>query len=337
LSLRGEADEPGPRAGSGRLVWIVPAAAAAAAIVVVALATFDTGRKVPTTGGGAEVKLAAAPQAAEAAKPDPALVEDTPDGKLPKIAADGRMAWKVYARAFNAADKRPRVALVVTGLGLDAAATRDAIAKLPAAVSLGFSPYAHELANWIGTARQAGHEALIGLPMEPADFPRQDPGPGTLLTTLEPQQNVERLRAVMGRGTDYVGLVAIMGERFDTDRASLEPVLSEMKARGLLYVDDHDPTTSAAGTLAHDLGLAWAIADRTIDSDPEGAAIDKSLNEIEAVATQNGASLGIGGLYPVTVERVAAWAATLDGKGIALAPATAVATRQKLPQPAPAQ
>jgi hypothetical protein len=82
--------------------------------------------------------------------------------------------------------------------------------------------------------------------------------------------------------------------------------------------------------------MAWAIANRTVDADPDAAAIDKALSDLEGIATQDGASLGLGELYPVTIERIVAWAATLDGKGIALAPATAVATRQKLP-PVPAQ
>ena len=83
--------------------------------------------------------------------------------------------------------------------------------------------------------------------------------------------------------------------------------------------------------------MAWAVADSTVDADPTAAAIDKQLADLEGIATQDGAALGIGGLYPVTVERIAAWAAALGAKGLALAPATAVATRQKLPAPAAAK
>ena len=99
---------------------------------------------------------------------------------------------------------------------------------------------------------------LIGLPMEPAEYPRQDPGPETLLTTLDPKQNLDRLHWVMGRGTAYVGLVGIMGDRFTQQRDSLEPVLDEMKARGLLYVDDHDgeqePGRNRGARAGHGMG-----------------------------------------------------------------------------------
>ena len=51
--------------------------------------------------------------------PDPGLVANSPDGPLPITGKDGRQAWQVYARPFDRNDRRPRLALIVTGLGLD--------------------------------------------------------------------------------------------------------------------------------------------------------------------------------------------------------------------------
>jgi uncharacterized protein len=330
LSLPEEATEATTtaRPARSRLVWILPGVAVAAVGAALAFALLDAGS--PRTAPGT-VELNVPPQA-EGAAPDPALVESSPDGPLPIIGKDGRQPWQVYARKFDAAGRLPRIAIVISGLGLDSDATRAAIAHLPAPVSLAFSPYAHDLSTWIAAARQAGHEVLLGLPMEPTDFPRQDPGPRTLLTSLEPEQNLERLRWILGRGTAYVGLVGVQGDRFVTARASLEPILDALKGRGLLFVDDHDATASVAGPLGHELGMAWAITDRQLDSDATQPAIDKMLADLEATAAQGGAALGLGGLYPVTIERVIAWAQALQAKGIALAPATAVAMHQVLPQ-----
>jgi hypothetical protein len=144
-------------------------------------------------------------------------------------------------------------------------------------------------------------------------------------------QNLERLRWILGRGTAYVGLVGLQGDRFVTQRGSLEPILDALKSRGLLFVDNHDASASAAGPLGHDLGMAWAITDRQIDSNASQQAVDTMLADLEAKAAQDGAALGLGNVYPVTIERVAVWAATLQAKGVALAPATAVAMHQILP------
>jgi len=69
------------------------------------------------------------------------------------------------------------VALIIGGLGLNAATTRQAIESLPPEVTLSFVPYADGLQGWIDMARAAGHEVMLEAPMEPADYPSNDPGP----------------------------------------------------------------------------------------------------------------------------------------------------------------
>ena len=60
----------------------------------------------------------------------------------PAIGRDGRQPWQVYGRPFDLADKRPRVAIVVTNMGLSAASTEQAINALPGPVTLAFAPFA---------------------------------------------------------------------------------------------------------------------------------------------------------------------------------------------------
>ena len=99
--------------------------------------------------------------------------------------------WERYRQPFNMADQRPRIAVVLSGLGLSDSATEAAINKLPAAVTLSFSPYARDLERWIALARARGHEVMLDLPMEPASFPAEDPGPQGLLTHLTVEDNLE--------------------------------------------------------------------------------------------------------------------------------------------------
>lgn len=327
--------EPAPR----RSRWIIGAAtvAVAAVLAAVVVVVIELGGGGGGADRGARVEIALPPPpVSPGATPDPALVEETPAGKLPIVGRDGREPWQVYARHFDATDRRPVVAIVIAGLGLDQAATREAVERLPPAVTLAYSPYASDLAVAIAAARKAGHEVLLGLPMEPADYPRQDPGPETLLTSLDAVHNLARLAWVMGRATDYVGLVATMGDRFATQRESLEPVLEALKKRGLMYVDNHAAPTSAAGDIGRDLGLAIAVADGRLDGEAGAASIDQALAALETVATQDGAALGLGTVYQVTLDRVIAWAPTLDKKNLVLAPASAVIGRRHAPaKPAP--
>ena len=257
--------------------------------------------------------------------PDPALVEKTPDGPLPVIAPDGRRAWQVYARPFERGDRRPRIAILISGLGPSGAATEAAIQGLPGAVSLAFWPYADRIDNWIRLARAAGHEVLLNLPMEPENYPAFDPGPKTLLTSLSPQQNLERLEWALSRVTGYVGVVDSQGSRFTASRRDIEPVLDALNRRGLIFVDSRSTPLSLAPEVAYTMGLPWTSNARFIDdAQVSRAAIDARLRELEGLARLNKQVLGIGSPYPVTLERISAWAATLQEKGIALAPVTAV-------------
>ncbi|MBI3515447.1 MAG: divergent polysaccharide deacetylase family protein [Proteobacteria bacterium] len=261
--------------------------------------------------------------------PDAALVEAAPIGPLPKVGTDGRQPWQVYALPFNAPDTKPWVAVLVTGLGLSSAATEAAIAKLPPDVTLSFSPYADKLGDWLQAARAAGHEVLIDLPLEPANFPQHDPGPYTLLTTLSASENSARLEWVLSRGVGYVGVVGEFGSRFSTSAKYLLPMFEVLKRRGVMYVDAKASPESVAGRVARDMGVPRALNDRLIDAEGGRAAIDAKLAEIERVARADGQAVAFASPYPITVDRLIAWLPTAQHKGYVIAPVSAVANRQK--------
>src|SRR5262249_34892710 len=156
-----------------------------------------------------------------AAAPAPGMTEEAPIGPLPRIAADGRRAWQVYARPFDAGETRPRIAIVVTDLGLSEPMTDAAIAHLPGPVTLAFAPYAQKLGSWIEQARHEGHEVLLAVPMEPLGYPRDDPGPSTLLTSMSAAQNVDRLNWALSRASGYVGVTSTTSSRFAASADSL--------------------------------------------------------------------------------------------------------------------
>ena len=270
-------------------------------------------------------------QVALAPAPQPDLVAEGPEGPLPVIAPDGRMAWQVYSRPFQAADPdTPRIAIVIGGLGLSQAATESAIQQLPGAVTLAFVPYARDLEGWIAQARAAGHEVLLELPMEPFDYPNNDPGPHTLLTTIDADENLQRLDWLLSRFTGYVGVTSFMGAKFTTSADSMEPILAELNDRGLLYLDSKSSRNSVASDIASELELPSVTSNRFIDRVASRVAIDARLFELERIAKSSGSAVGIGFPYPVTIERVSQWAIALRRKRYALAPLSAVVTGQSV-------
>jgi polysaccharide deacetylase 2 family uncharacterized protein YibQ len=223
----------------------------------------------------------------------------------------------------------PRIAIIVTGLGVSESATADAIAKLPGAVTLGFMPYGSDVATLAANARTKGHELLLQVPMEPFDYPDNDPGPQTLLTSLAPQQNIERLYWLMGRIQAYVGISGTMGARFTASEASFAPILRETAKRGLIFVDDGSNPRSLAPRIAGANNLLFAKADIAIDAVPTPVEIDHALGRLEMAARDHSVAVGISSALPVAIDHIAKWAKALESRGIQLVPITAVALKAK--------
>ena len=289
------------------------------------------------TGQRQEIQLAAPasdapPAAAPGAPPNQKLAEMTPNGLIPKVAADGMRPADAFAQpAKTLAGKpdAPRIAIVVTGLGVSDSATSDAISKLPGPVTLGFMPYGAEVASQVARARGQGHEILLQVPMEPFDYPNNDPGPQTLLTTLTQQQNMERLYWLMSRFQGYVGIESAMGARFTSSEQSFTPVLHETAKRGLIFVDDGSSPRSLASHIAGANNTPFAKADVVIDAVATPVEIDRALGRLETAAREHGAVVGVSSALPAAIEHIAKWAKGLEGRGIVLVPITAVALKPR--------
>ncbi|UFN51208.1 divergent polysaccharide deacetylase family protein [Roseomonas sp. OT10] len=259
--------------------------------------------------------------------PDPALLEPSPYGPVPRVGSDGRTSIRAYGRLFARDDTRPRVALIVGGLGLNAALSEEAIRRLPPTVGLAFSPYASRTEALAERARARGMEMLIALPLEPSGYPLNDPGERALLTTLAPAENMDRLLWSLSRLQGYVGAIGALGpmrgERFAQVPGLLAMVQDGLRERGLLYVDPRP--VLPAGSPARAFGRN---VDVVLDEPATRGEIERRLEELERQARERGSALGIAGdASPVLVDRVSAWAAGLEGRGLVLAPVTALIRR----------
>jgi uncharacterized protein len=263
---------------------------------------------------------------------DPKLLEPTRHGAVPKIGPDGARAYALYAEKRDVPDNKkdwPRIAVIVGSLGISATGTADALAQLPAPVTLAFAPYGADLEKLAEQARAGKHEVLLQVPMEPFDYPDNDPGPQTLLTSLSPDQNVDRLYWQMSRFQGYVGLLSYMGGKFTASDASLSPVLREAGKRGLIYVDDGASARSIASQLAGSQNLPFAKTDVVIDATPTPTEIDHALARLELAARERGNAVGLATALPATVARIAAWAKAVEGRGFVLVPITMMALKAK--------
>ncbi len=278
--------------------------------------------------GAASAQNNSAPDIRLPPVPVRAVVEKSRYGPLPRIADDGRRPSQVYARPTTGSIKPgpgepARIAILISGMGLSEVATTQAIDSLPGPVSLAFGPYGRNLDGWVRKARDMGHEVMLQVPLEPFDYPDNDPGPHTLLTSLAPEDNIKRLHWIMSRFTGYTGITNHMGAKFTAAQDAFLPILEELKFRGLLYLDDGTASGSTAGRIARDLGLEYSASQIVIDEEPNATEIDLALVKLETLAQEKGIAIGIGSTLPLTIGRIAQWVAGLKSKGIELVPVSA--------------
>lgn len=259
-----------------------------------------------------------------AAAPREDLVETGAYGLLPRVGDDGTRPLDAYARPADIPKGLIPVAIVIGGIGVEGEGSDAAIARLPGEVSLAVAPYGDDLPRTVAAARAAGHEILLQLPLEPYSYPDIDPGPKTLTTDASADENLDRLHWLMSRITTYVGVMNYMGARFTAEDAALVPVIDEVGARGLLYLDDGSSARSRAGAVG-DGKAAVLRADLVLDADTTPAAIDAQLDRLAALARERGSAVATGTAFPATVDRVAAFAAKAADHGLILVPVSALA------------
>ena len=261
---------------------------------------------------------------------DPRLLEKSRYGMIP-VASDGLKPFTVYAADADRARaaRMPVVAIVVGGLGIGAAKTADAIMKLPPAVTLAFTPYGADPTKLAERARAQRHEILLQIPMEPFDYPDNDPGPQTLLTTLAPEQNLDRLYWHLSRFQGYAGIANFMGARFVVTDAAMQPLVREAAKRGLGYFDDGQAPRSVAPALAAAQGMPFAKGDFSIDAVPTAVEIDRVLAKLEGLARERGVAVGNASALPISIERISVWIKALESHGIMLVPLTTAMLKSK--------
>jgi uncharacterized protein len=282
----------------------------------------------PTSRDGTGPALISTPHigqdARAAATPNPELLQDNPEGRIPVIGPDGLRPVEQYARPWSGAHGT-RIAIIVSGLGLSQTGTQKAIKLLPEEVTLGFAASGNSLQRWMQDARRAGHEILLQMPLEPIGYPANDPGRGTLLTEQSTAKNLHQLHEAMASISNYTGIMNYMGARFLSDANALEPVMRDITDRGLLFLDDGSSAQSLSGKFAKAMNMPYSVADLQVDDQLQKEAILKRLDELERIAKRNGSAIGVASAFDESVTTIAEWVREAKSRGIEIVGVSALA------------
>ena len=200
-----------------------------------------------------------------------------------------------------ASDDRPRIAVIIDDIGYDkkiAMALGAVDSKITFAVLPG-SPHGKALARYL---KARGAELMLHLPMEPVQYPRVNPGPGALLSSMSPDVLLAQLKANLEQIPGVVGVNNHMGSKLTQSADQMNQIFSILKKHQLFFIDSRTSVDSQCRPSARLLQIPYAERDIFLDNVQEVGKVRIQLKKLIALARQHGSAIGIGHPYGATLE-----------------------------------
>jgi polysaccharide deacetylase 2 family uncharacterized protein YibQ len=216
-----------------------------------------------------------------------------------------------------------RVAIVIDDLGRESAVSRELLQwNLPITFSiLPFEPHSRDLAI---EARQKGKEVILHLPMEPHGYPKIKPGEGALLLEMTETDLLRQLSRDIDAVPHIKGVSNHMGSRFMEDSKKMKLILSELKRRGLFFLDSRTTPQTVGVETANSIGLESGERAVFLDHEPGEDAIRRSLHRLARLSLDSGKAIGIGHPHGATLRSLKRMIPEMQEKGIEIVPLSVI-------------
>ena len=218
---------------------------------------------------------------------------------------------------------RPKVAIVIDDLGGEDHISQELLHwNLPLTFSiLPFAPYSKKLAL---EAHRAGKEVILHLPMEPRGYPKVRPGEGTLLEEMDERRLLRQLSRDIEAIPYIKGVSNHMGSRLMEDAEKMRVVLSELKRRGLFFLDSRTTPQTVGLQTAQSLGLRAVERSLFLDHSSNEDDIKEKLEQLAQLSLSTGKAIGIGHPHPSTLKSLKEMIPKMKEKGIDIVPLSSV-------------
>ena len=216
----------------------------------------------------------------------------------------------------------PMVAIIIDDLGYDKKIARK-LSQLNGNITfsiLPHSPYQESIAR---LAQKNGLGTMLHLPMEPFEYPNINPGPGTLLTSMTPDQLIRQLEENLASVPNIKGVNNHMGSKMTAESSQMYQIFSVLKKRNMFFIDSRTTDKSLCKPSARLFQIPFAQRDVFLDHSQDPDFIRKQIIELIRTAQRNGQAVGIGHPHPVTYEILREMMPELQKK-VRLVPASAI-------------
>jgi hypothetical protein len=195
----------------------------------------------------------------------------------------------------------PLVAIIIDDLGYDKKLAIK-FSKLNTTLTFSILPHSPYQKSIARLSRDKGFGIMLHLPMEPVEYPQVNPGPGTLLTAMTPDQLTRQLEKDLDAVPFIRGVNNHMGSKMTAESSQMYQIFSILKKRGLYFVDSRTTTETLCKPSARLFQIPFAQRDIFLDHLVEVEFIRKQLKELVRIAQRNGYAVGIGHPHLLTYQ-----------------------------------
>lgn len=183
---------------------------------------------------------------------------------------------------------------------------------------LPFSPAGTHLAHRLSAK---GAELMLHLPMEPTQYPKVNPGPGALLSSMSPDALLTQLRKDIQAVPGTVGANNHMGSRLTADSDKMNQIFTVLKQQNLFFIDSRTSVESKGEQSARMFQLKFSHRDVFLDNFQDVEYISGQLKKLIKQAKDHGSAIGIGHPHQATLDALKRELPKLKGK-VQLVPAS---------------
>ena len=115
-----------------------------------------------------------------------------------------------------------------------------------------------------------------------------------------------------------------MGSRLMEDPEKLEIVLTELKKKGLFFLDSRTTPQSVGVQVARSVGVKSGERNVFLDHSQDERSVTQSLEQLIQVALTSGNAIGIGHPHAITIKSLKKMIPKIQEKGIEIVPLSAL-------------
>ncbi len=183
-----------------------------------------------------------------------------------------------------------RLALVLYGFG-ESAAAADSFFALRAPFAVAVVAGTKESGRVQERARERQRELVLHLPLEPLNYPRINPGPGTVLVSWSPRRVSSTVRRYLGQAGEVAAVANHMGSLATQDMTVMTALFRELKRKRATFLHVNPAPGAVCRTLAAEMGVEYAEPDAVVDREArdDGAkALDARWDDLLKEARARG-------------------------------------------------